>query len=219
MADKKGTGLMMVWADIPADKEDDFNHWYQEEHLQELLSVPGVLSAARYEAVSSGPKHLACYELESADVVNSEAFKNRPRTEWGARVSPSIIGTNVISNTYEMIHPTALTPGIAGSGMANVLQIGRMDIGPENEEEWNRWYSGIYVPNYEKVPGVVRGRRWKATRGSPSYAVVYEFEHENVSSTPEWEAQRDADPSTARIRPMMTHAPGSPGIWRKTFEL
>ena len=86
MADKKGTGLMMVWADIPADKEDDFNHWYQEEHLQELLSVPGVLSAARYEAVSSGPKHLACYELESADVVNSEAFKNRPRTEWGARV-------------------------------------------------------------------------------------------------------------------------------------
>ena len=219
MADKKGTGLMMVWADIPADKEDDFNHWYQEEHLQELLSVPGVLSAARYEAVSSGPKHLACYELESADVVNSEAFKNRPRTEWGARVSPSIIGTNVISNTYEMIHPTALTLGIAGSGMANALQIGRMDIGPENEEEWNRWYSGIYVPNYEKVPGVVRGRRWKATRGSPSYAVVYEFEHENVSSTPEWEAQRDADPSTARIRPMMTHTPGSPGIWRKTFEL
>ena len=219
MTDKKGTGLMMVWADIPADKEDDFNHWYQEEHLQELLSVPGVLSAARYEAVSSGPKHLACYELESADVVNSEAFKNRPRTEWGARVSPSIIGTNVISNTYEMIHPTALTSGIAGSGMANALQIGRMDIGPENEEEWNRWYSGIYVPNYEKVPGVVRGRRWKATRGSPSYAVVYEFEHENVSSTPEWEAQRDADPSTARIRPMMTHASGSPGIWRKTFEL
>ena len=89
MADKKGTGLMMVWADLPADKEDDFNHWYQEEHLQELLSVPGVLSAARYEAVSSGPKHLACYELDSADVVNSQAFKSRPRTEWGSRVSPA----------------------------------------------------------------------------------------------------------------------------------
>ena len=36
MVDKKGTGLMMVWADIPADKEDDFNRWYQEEHLKEL---------------------------------------------------------------------------------------------------------------------------------------------------------------------------------------
>ena len=219
MADKKGTGLLMVWADIPADKEEDFNNWYNTEHLAELLSLPGVLNAARYEAVSSGPKHLACYELESVAVVESEAFKSRPRTEWGSRVSPSIIGTNYISNTYEMVHPTTLSPGIAGSGMANALQIGRMDIGPENEEEWNRWYSGIYVPNYEKVPGVIRGRRWKATRGSPAYAVVYEFENENVSSTPEWEAQRDADPSTARIRPMMTHAPGSPGIWRKTFEL
>ena len=217
MADKKGTGLMMVWADIPADKEDDFNRWYQEEHLQELLSVPGVLNAARYEATSSGPKHLACYELESADVVNTEAFKSRPLTEWGSRAQPRIIGTNFINNTYEMIHPIALTPEIAGSGMAAALQIGRMDVGPENEEEWNRWYSGIYVPNYEKVPGVIRGRRWKATLGSPSYAVVYEFENENVSSTPEWEAQRDIDPSTAQIRPMVANAAVSHGLLRSSY--
>ena len=64
MANKKGTGLMMVAADIPADKEEDFNKWYNEEHLHELISVPGVLSAARYEATKSGPKHLAVYELE-----------------------------------------------------------------------------------------------------------------------------------------------------------
>ena len=70
MADKKGTGLLMVWADIPADKEEDFNNWYNTEHLAELLSLPGVLNAARYEAVSSGPKHLACYELENAAVVD-----------------------------------------------------------------------------------------------------------------------------------------------------
>ena len=58
MADEKGTGLMMVWMDVPADKEGEFNHRYSEEHLQELLAVPGVLNAARYEAVRSGPKHL-----------------------------------------------------------------------------------------------------------------------------------------------------------------
>ena len=50
MVNKKGTGLMMVAADIPADKEEEFNKWYQEEHLQELMSVPGILNAARYEA-------------------------------------------------------------------------------------------------------------------------------------------------------------------------
>ena len=219
MANKKGTAMMMVMADIPADKEDDFNRWYNEEHLAELLSVPGVLSAARYEAVSSGPNHLAFYELESPEVINTDAFKNRPRTEWGQRVSPSLIGANFLNYVFEMIHPAELTSEIAGAGMAPTLQIGRMDIPEEHEDEWNKWYSGIYVPNYEKVPGCIRGRRWRSVRGEHKYAVVYELAHDKVSESAEWLAQRDIDPSTARIRPLMTHAPGSPGIWNKTFEL
>ena len=218
MADKKGTGLLMVWVDVPADREDEFNHWYNEEHLPELLAVPGVLSAARYEAVSSGPKHLACYELESSAVVDSDAFKDRPATEWAQRVGPRAIATTLINNVYEMVYPASLTPDIAQSGMAEALQIGRMGISAENEEEWNRWYSGVYVPNYEKVPGCIRGRRWRATRGEPQYGVVYEFEHEGVSGTDEWLKQRDINPDNERMRSLMTHAPGSPGIWKKTFQ-
>ena len=219
MANKKGTALMMVMADIPADKEEDFNQWYNEEHLKELMSIPGVLNAARYEAIRSGPKHLACYELESTAVIETDAFKNRPRTEWGARVSPSLIGTNFVNNVYEMVHPQGLTEGISGSDMAPALQIGRMDIAPENEAEWNEWYSGVYVPNYEKVPGVIRGRRWRAVRGQPKYAVVYEFEREGISDSAEWLEQRDINPNNARMRDIMTHAEGSPGIWKKTFQL
>ena len=219
MANKKGTALMMVMADIPADKEEDFNRWYNEEHLKELMSIPGVLNAARYEAIRSGPKHLACYELESPAVIETDAFKNRPRTEWGARVSPSLIGTNFVNNVYEMVHPQELTEGISGSDMAPALQIGRMDIAPENEAEWNEWYSGVYVPNYEKVPGVIRGRRWRVVRGQPKYAVVYEFEREGISDSAEWLEQRDINPNNARMRDIMTHAEGSPGIWKKTFQL
>ena len=140
MPNKKGTGLLMVWADVPADKEGDFNAWYNEEHIPELLAIPGILNAARYEAVKSGPKHLACYELESPAVVETEAFRNRPRSEWAQRASAPAIATTLISNVYEMIHPTELTAEIAGSDMAPALQIGRMDVGPENEAEWNRWY-------------------------------------------------------------------------------
>ncbi len=219
MANKKGTALLMVMADVPADKEDDFNRWYNEEHLPELLSVAGILNAARYEAVRSGPKHLACYELESAAVVESDAFKNRPRSEWGARVSPSIIGTNMINPVFEVIRPATLTPEIAQSDMAPALQIGRMDIPPEHEDEWNQWYSNVYVPNYEKVPGCIRGRLLRAVRGETKYGVIYELEDENVSSTAEWQRQRDIDPSNARMRDLMRHAPLSPGIWKKTFQL
>lgn len=219
MANKKGTGLMLVGADIPADKEADFNKWYQEEHLQELMGVPGILNAARYEATKSGPKHLAVYELESVDVVNTDAFKNRPRTEWGQKVSPSLIGTNFFNLVLDMIHPGALTDDIAGSDMANALQIGRMDVPAANDDDWNKWYSDVYVPNYEKCPGVIRGRRWRAVRGEPQYATVYEFEDENVSETEEWLKQREIHPDNPRMRDIMTHAAGSPGIWRKTFQL
>ena len=97
---KKGTGIHdHVGRNSSGDVEEEFNRWYNEEHLAELLSVPGVLNAARYEATSSGPKHMAVYELESPAVIETDAFKNRPRTEWGKKVSPTVIGSNVIT-TY-----------------------------------------------------------------------------------------------------------------------
>jgi hypothetical protein len=130
-----------------------------------------------------------------------------------------VIATTFINNVYEMIHPARSTPKIASSDMAPALQIGRMDISPEHDGEWNRWYNTVYVPNYEKVPGCIRGRRFRAVRGQPQYLVVYEFEHEKVSESREWAAQRDINPNNARMRALMRHAPGSPGIWKKTFQL
>ena len=218
---KKGTGLLMVWAEVPADKEPDFNRWYNEEHLPERLSVPGFLSAARYEAVKGGPKHLAVYELESAAVLDSPAYKKVQAnpTPWTKRCSPDVIGTTFIRNVYTMIHPKAPTPGLASSAMAPALQIGRMDVPAQVEAAWNEWYSTIYVPNYEKVPGVIRGRRYRAVEGTPTYLTLYEFEHPKVSESAEWAKQQGASPVSARIRPHMKHAAGSPGVYIKTFEL
>jgi hypothetical protein len=217
---RKGTALLMVWADVPADKEDDFNRWYDEEHLAERMSVPGFLSAARYQAVKGGPKHLACYELESAAVLESDAYTRVQAnpTPWTRRCSPEVIGTTYIRNVYTMIHPTGLSPAVAGSGMAPALQLGRMDVPPEVEDQFNAWYNTVYVPNYETVPGVIRGRRYRAVVGAPKYLTFYEFEHPAVSESAEWLAQRDRDPANARMRGHMRHAAGSPGVYRKTIE-
>ena len=100
MVNKKGSALLMVWAEVPADKEDDFNAWYNEEHLAERLAIPGVLSAARYESDSPGaPKHLAIYELENIGVMTSEAYLSvrGNATEWTKRTSPEVIGTTYIT--------------------------------------------------------------------------------------------------------------------------
>ena len=163
MAHTKGTGLLMVWADVPANKEDEFNRWYNEEHLPERMAIPGFLSGARYEALKGGPKHLAYYELESAAVLETPAYKKVQAnpTEWTKRSGPGAIATTFIRNVYTMIHPQAVTPTIADAPMAPVLQIGRMSVPPVVDSAFNTWYNTVYVPNYEKVPGVIRGRRYR----------------------------------------------------------
>jgi hypothetical protein len=153
--------------------------------------------------------------------MESAAYKRVQQnpTAWTRRCSPEAIGTTYIRNIYTMIHPKALTAEAARSGMAPALQIGRMDVPPEIDAEFNDWYNTIYVPSYEKVPGVIRGRRFRAVTGTPTYLTFYEFQNPKVSETPAWMAQRDIAPETQRIRPHMRHAQGSPGVYVKTFQM
>jgi len=223
MADKKGTGLFMVLVDVPAEKEEDFNRWYNEEHLDELLAIPGVLDAARYVAVSGSPKYLACYELENAEVRDTPEYRahlDHP-TGWSKRVNLHGIATRMISNNYRQIFPLEASRDMARSDMAPVLQIGRMSTPPEQEDEFNEFYNTIYAPNYEQVEGCRRFRRYALYTGNgPKYSVVYEFEHEKVSKSQEWLAARQkSGGALGDIFPRMKHDEGSPGIYKKIFPL
>lgn len=209
-----GKGIFLVYTDVPAEHEDEFNKWYNEEHLPELLAVPGILAAARYVAVKSGPKYLAAYELESTEVMQSDAFKNRPRTPWGERVSPTVIGKNLTRVVGEQIFPADIE--MADRSMPPALQIGRMSVPAEVDAEWNAWYSGEYVPGYRKVPGVIYARRYRVIEGATGYATVYEFEHEKVSETDAWaQQQKTSSPNSPRMRQVMTHDAGSPGVYKR----
>ena len=47
MVQKKGTALLMVFVDIDPEYDADFNAWYNEEHVDDLLRLPGFLNIAR----------------------------------------------------------------------------------------------------------------------------------------------------------------------------
>ena len=40
--------VQVVFSNPVAGKEDEFNEWYDNVHIPELLTVPGMLSATRY---------------------------------------------------------------------------------------------------------------------------------------------------------------------------
>lgn len=215
---KKGNGIFLVYTDVDPHFEDEFNAWYNTEHLPELLSLPGVLDAARYVAYKGTPKYLAVYEIASADALKSAEFQKwrANPSPWSRRISPTVIGKNVTRAIGQQIFPASVE--MPERGMAPALQIGRMSVPESADREWNEWYNGEYVPGYRKVPGVLYARRFRVVEGETGYATVYEFEHEKVSETPTWNAQRESSsPRSGRMREVMTHAQGSPGVFRRVY--
>src|SRR5260221_3429189 len=111
MAKTRGTGLLMVWADIDPEFEAEYHRWYDEEHIAHLLAVPGFLSAGRYVALKGGPKYLALYELEAPEVLKSPAFLDGVRFRPSARrvqYSGGTIGPNLLLHGHPPnlpVHP------------------------------------------------------------------------------------------------------------------
>jgi len=219
MVARKGTALLTVFTDIDLEYDSEFNDWYNQEHLPDLLKQPGVLDAGRYQAVLGGPRYLACYELESAAVVNAPqylALVQNP-TERGKRVGPSRIGRNYIRNLYTQIYPQENDLHMLGRGMAPALQIGRMSIAPEIEAKFNEYYDTVRTPANLQMPGCIAVRRYHVVTGAPKYLTVYEFEHEKVPETRAWQDRWDRDEMEAYAGGNYVHAPGSPGIYRRIF--
>jgi hypothetical protein len=82
-------GLLLTLTEPPAAMEEEFNAWYDGEHLAERLAIPGFRSAARWVAdVPPGAgKYLATYELDSPAVLSSKPYLARfhNQTPWSRR--------------------------------------------------------------------------------------------------------------------------------------
>ncbi len=77
-------GILLVIACPPADMEEEFNAWYDTEHLPERMAVPGFESGRRYVAASGARVYLAVYDLERPEVLDTPEYA----TVSGANFSP-----------------------------------------------------------------------------------------------------------------------------------
>ena len=82
-------GLLLTMTEPPPAMEEEFNAWYDDEHLAERLSIPGFLTARRWVAdVKAGEgKYLGTYELASPEVLKSEKYllHYNNQTPWSRR--------------------------------------------------------------------------------------------------------------------------------------
>lgn len=83
-------GALFAFTDVDPDHEDEFNQWYNTQHLKERLAVSGFRSARRYVSLGGGTKYMAFYETDSVSVLGSPAYRevlNNP-TSWTQRTMP-----------------------------------------------------------------------------------------------------------------------------------
>ena len=99
-----GKYLFIAAMDVEPEREAVFNEVYDTEHVPLLSKVPGVLSVARFQKqdfsliiggerrtihLEDEPKYSALYELESPEVLVSEAFaKAVDSGRWPEQVRP-----------------------------------------------------------------------------------------------------------------------------------
>ena len=70
--------LCVVFSDCkdPA-REEEFNDWYSNTHIPDMLQVPGMISATRWEGMGKKEglqrKYMAIYELETDNLDEFDA--------------------------------------------------------------------------------------------------------------------------------------------------
>lgn len=102
----KQYGLLLVMMEPPEEMEEEFNEWYDAEHIPERKAVPGIFSAERFVAFEGSPRYLAIYDLESVEVLQSEAYKKigiDHLSPWSRRVIRSVLALK--RNVYQQVFP------------------------------------------------------------------------------------------------------------------
>ena len=192
-------GLLAVWMQIPAELDEEFNAWYNEEHVPERMGVPGFLAARRYTGVGDDCRYMAHYDLESVDVLHREPYASisaKP-TAWTRRIL-SKLRENVRSE-YELVQSI----GDASPEPAPYALLVRLGTAPEDEAELDSWYTQDHLPALQSVPGCYRARRFRAVSGTPRNLAIYDLASPDVPDSDAWHKAADS-PWTLRMRPKFT---------------
>jgi hypothetical protein len=102
-------GLLMVIIDVDPAAEDEFNRWYEEEHIPERLAYPGFRYARRFRSATVPHRYLALYDIDDAELVVSEAYMSQQSSEWSKSIQLSWLGMD--RSTWEAI--SSRGPGAA----------------------------------------------------------------------------------------------------------
>jgi hypothetical protein len=88
----RGKGMLITLTEVKSRDESDFNEWYNREHIDERINLPGFHRARRYVAVKGTPKkvpkYFATYECDQVSDLATPGYLHllANQTKWSQSV-------------------------------------------------------------------------------------------------------------------------------------
>ena len=189
-------GLITVWLHVPPEREEEFNAWYDLEHINQIVALPGFVSGRRYTVEDAKPKYLAWYDAVDEKVEPGPHFQQvvAHPTPWSLRVR-SFYGNDRERFNFRLMRDVGEKPATDTPW----LYIVHTDIPDHIVDEYNEWYDNEHLPRLVTVPGVVRARRYATVAGNPKYLTAYELTDKDAFESPAG-LQARKTPWTAKMR-------------------
>ena len=108
-----GKGMLVVYTEVKPRDERDFNEWYNREHIDERVNLPGFHRARRYVAERGAPKYLATYECDHVGDLATPGYLNllANQTPW----SQSVMARFTTFHRMTLRVQVDLTHGVGGA--------------------------------------------------------------------------------------------------------
>ena len=79
--------LQLVMMNVEPANEDEFNDWYEMEHVARIAAVaPEFVSVQRLEAIEGAPRHHALWRLTERKAPERDPWLSASETPWTTRI-------------------------------------------------------------------------------------------------------------------------------------
>jgi hypothetical protein len=140
--------MLIVFNQVKAADEQDFNEWYNREHIDERVNLPGFHRARRYVAERGSPKYLATYECNRVQDLAAPGYLKllANQTPWTQSVMARFTKFTRLTLTVQvdMAHG-------AGGAVAAV----RFVPDPRERRALVAWLKADVLPKVIARPGMV----------------------------------------------------------------
>lgn len=194
-------GVLIAAMDFSNVAADEFNEWYDTEHIPERQRVPGFLSCQRWIGAENAKHSVATYDLEGLAVLQGSAYRaigGENLSPWSKRVTAHV--QRLLRFEGDQILPGDET---APEGAGGLLLVG-MTPAAAVETAFNAWYDTEHVPALARVPGVLSARRFRTGNGGPKYVALYHLASPAVVDSAEWKQASGSTPMPEHIRPQIS---------------